>query len=136
VIKTKRVALSWNQEFKDSVADIRYALRGADEKEQSNGELFMLCLGIGFKWKFKVATPPRKSDAVRLSYLKEKDISVMRAIAISETGRADVVTNEDDVYDIVEQYAAGGLALIAKRLSDGDDIKQWLVAEIFTSFEP
>jgi len=135
MIKSRRVALSWNPDFKDSVADIKYALRGTEEKDQSNGELFILCLGIGFKSKFKLSIPPRKSDAVRLSYLTERDISAMRAIAISETGRADVVTNEDEVFDIVEQFAAGGLALIAKRLADGDDIKKWLVAEIFTSFD-
>jgi hypothetical protein len=135
--KTKRLALSWDQEFKEpTLDDLKYHLTKNTEKNRiSNLELFMLCLGIGFEAKQKRQTPPRKTDAVRLADIKDKTIAIWQAIAVSDTGGPEVLLDEDQVYDIIEQYAAAGLMILSFEMKNQPDFAGWLSSKLYKHSE-
>ena len=135
--KTKRLALSWDQEFKQpTLDDLEYHLKRNTEKNRiSNLELFMLCLGIGFEAKQKRPTPPRKTDAVRLADIKEKTLAIWQAIAVSDTGSPEVLLDEDQVFDIIEQYAAAGLMILSVEMKNQPDFAGWLSSKLYKHSE-
>jgi hypothetical protein len=100
-----------------------------------NKEVFMLCLAIGFEAGLKRPVPPRRTDAVRLSYLKDEDLALFRSIALSDSQNPDVLLNEDSVYDIVEQYAAGGLMILAEKIQKDANFADWLTQKLYTTTE-
>ena len=80
IAKTKRTALTWDQEFKPRVKDLEdYLSRTTGSNSVSNADLFMLCLAIGFDSGKMRPVPSRKSDAVRVSYLKEHHLAIMKS---------------------------------------------------------
>jgi hypothetical protein len=131
-VKSKRTALSWDPEFKPNLPDLENFLAKILEKNSvTNTEIFMLCLGIGFNEGLKRDVPPRKSDAVRLSYLKEGHMAIVKSVAISDTKDDLVLLDEDKIYDIAEQYAATGLMMLSRAMKSEPDFTGWLTALLF-----
>ena len=119
--KTRRTALTWDQEFKPKVKQLEeYLERLTGAAGVSNTDLFMLCLAVGFKLRKIRPIPARKSDAVRISYLKESHLALMKSVALTHTGNYMVLLSEDEVFDIVEQYAAGGLELLSVEMENAN----------------
>ena len=134
--RTKRLGLSWDEDFKPRLDDLKFYLQKNTEKNRiSNLDLFMVCLGIGFDAKQKRPTPPRKTDAVRLADIKEKTIAIWQAVAISDVGDAAVLLDEDKLYDIIEQYAAGGLMILSAEMDSQPDFAGWLSAKLYKQSE-
>lgn len=134
--KTKRLALSWDQDFKTNLGDLEFYLKKNTEKNRiSNLDLFMLCLGIGFEAKQKRPTPPRKTDAVRLADIKEKTLAIWQAIAVSDTSNPEVLLDEDLVFDIIEEYAAGGLMILSIEMENRPDFAGWLSSKLYKQSE-
>jgi len=136
VKRTKRLGLSWDEDFKPRLEDLKFFLQKNTEKNRiSNLDLFMICLGIGFDSKQKRPTPPRRTDAVRLADIKEKTLAIWQAIAISDSGDAAVLLDEDKLYDIIEQYAAGGLMILSSEMDNQPDFAGWLSAKLYKQSE-
>jgi hypothetical protein len=134
--KTKRLGLSWDSDFQSHLGDLEFHLKKNTEKNRiSNLDLFMLCLGIGFEAKQKRPTPPRKTDAVRLADIKEKTLAIWQAIAVSDTGNPEVLLDEDLVFDIIEQYAAGGLMILSVEMENRPDFAGWLSGKLYKQSE-
>jgi hypothetical protein len=118
------------------MSDLKFYLQKNTEKNRiSNLDLFMVCLGIGFDAKQKRPTPPRRTDAVRLADIKENTLAIWQAIAIAESGDAKVLLDEDLVFDIIEQYAAGGLMILASEMTNQRDFPGWLSAKLYKQSE-
>ncbi len=136
LIKTKRTALSWDQEFKPIVRDLEeYLERMTGASSISNTDLFMLCLAVGFEMKKIRPIPPRKSDAVRISYLKDAHLAIMKSVALSHTKDHMILLNEDLFYDIVEQYAAGGLEILAVEIKNQINFQAFLIKMLHESLK-
>lgn len=135
VKKTTRTALSWDQELIDSVKDLRSYLDRDSDKTSSNWEIFFLCLAFGFKNKSKRSVPPRKSDSVRIEYLKPNQKMMFQSIALFDTDDYLVLMDEDAVYDIVEAYAAGGLKYLTDQMKTNPNFVKWLEGELFQNAE-
>lgn len=135
--KSKRTALSWDAEAnKQTLTDLGFHLRKNTEKNRiSNLELFMLCLGIGFEAKQKGPTPPRKSDAVRLGDIKERTLAIWQAIAVADSGKPEILLDEDQVFDIIEQYVMGGLTILSFELRNQHDFASWLSSKLYKRAE-
>jgi len=133
VIKSKRVALSWDQEFKPALDDLRSFLnRRADKKSISNSELFMLCLGVGFEEGHKNKVPPRMSDAIRLEAFKDSNLlGIMQSVALADSKDYNILLDEDAVFDIVEAFAAGGLETLSIQMSTQLDFLGWLTSLLY-----
>jgi hypothetical protein len=133
-IKTKRTALSWDPDFKSTVKELEeYLERMTGANGVSNTDLFMLCLAVGFEMNKLRGVPPRKSDAVRISYLKEPHLAIMKSIALTQTQDHMVLLSEDKVYDIVEQFAAGGLEILSIQMKTQVNFETYLSKLLYES---
>jgi hypothetical protein len=136
LIKSKRTALSWDPEFKPHVRDLEeYLERMTGASGVSNTDLFMLCLAVGFEMNKAREVPPKKSDAVRISYLKENHLAIMKSVALSQTQDHMILMNEDKVYDIVEQFAAGGLEILTVQMQTQVNFETYLTKLLYESIK-
>ncbi|MEY4533540.1 MAG: hypothetical protein RI926_1309 [Actinomycetota bacterium] len=126
-INSKRSAFSWDSEYRSFVDDLRDFLRFKEGGRPGNIETFMMCLAVGFDSGVKRDVPPRKSDSMRIENLKKEHFAIMRAVALRETKDSNVLLNDDAVFDIAEQYAAGGLMLLAQKAKEGGDFRLDLI---------
>lgn len=132
---TKRSALTWDNEFRLRVKDLEEHL-GRFTKEGvaiTNKTVFMLCLAVGFEMKKTRPRPPRRSDAVVLSYLNDQDRALIASVALAATQDHTVLLDEDKVYDIIEEYAAGGLEVLVTQMDTGPDFVNYLTKMLFGS---
>jgi hypothetical protein len=59
-------------------------------------------------------------------------MAIFKAIAISDSGSYLILQDEDAVYDIIEQYAAGGLMILANEMKNQGDFSGWLSSKLYT----
>lgn len=87
---------------------------------KENKDLFMMAMCIGFHEGSPVELgKSSKEGFVRIEYLKERDKSIMKAIAVAKDGSLDVLLDKRKVYSIAEQYAAGGIKLLKDKIFSG-----------------
>lgn len=78
--------------------------------------IFMLALTIGFVEGRRVELESKKEELTRIEYLDNKEKSTIKSIAVMETGSLEVLLDEKEVYTIAEEYAAGGIKLLIKKV--------------------
>ena len=137
--KSRRQGFSWDQEYKPTVDILRSELKGWGHRgdDPSSAELFLLCLALGFSTGTLRDVPPRKTDGPRLDYFQPEQMALIKALALSEADNAELLIDEDRVYDIVERYAAGGLMLLAQASEAQPNFKEWLRGKLleYSKFE-
>jgi len=99
----------------------------------SNGEKFIIAMSYGFKMKLR--TPMKDRDPagyVRGEFFKDDEKALMYAVAVASQGSLDVVLDGKEIAHIAEEYARGGIALLAQRLADSPRGTLWddLEAEV------
>lgn len=87
-------------------------MKSYDEfKKLENKDLFILAVIFGYmngKTKPLVSKDKTDSGFTRERYLSPSDNSILKAIAIADTGSIDIINDMPKIYDIAEQYANGG----------------------------
>ena len=135
ILDTARSATSWDPDVKEFVDELRILLKSADGKLASNPQIFFLAMSVGFYKGVRGPKSPRSSDAARFEYMNEMDVARMRMVAVAESASADVLVSDEDVIDIAEQYANGGLALMRAEQESNPAFSSWLVTELFSQIE-
>ena len=132
-IPTRRTGFSWDQEFKPRTKDIEdYLVRIVGSKNEiSNKEVFMLCLAMGFHFDKIRPRPPRTTDAVRLSAVKDHEFAIMKSVALAKTKDYKILLDEDRMYDIVEEFAAGGLEILVTLMDSKPDFQNYLIKLLY-----
>ena len=134
--RTRRVAMSWNQELKESaLPDLKAHVDVLNGDSVSNKQLFFLCMGMGIQRNHMGQIPPRKSDSVRLEYLDEKDFALLKTIALAHKKNFSILLDEDAAYDIAEQYASGGLEIFADEMKGQLNFPVWLISQLSGNLE-
>lgn len=131
ILKSTRTATSWDPSDKEFVEDLRQILKTPDGKNATNPRIFLLAMSIGFSKGVKGEKPPRANDAARLEYLREDEVGRMRLIAIHDAESSEILESDEDVIDIAEQYAHGGLVLLRAEKETNPAFLDWLVAEMY-----
>jgi hypothetical protein len=131
--KTKRRGFTWDAEFKDYVAKIRDSLKEHGSVEMGNKELFFLCVAVGLKERLKRPVPARKTDSARLEDLRDEDFALLKAMVISEVQDFQILLEEDNIYNVVEEYGAGGLAFLAAEYDRSADFRNDLVSDFYVA---
>ncbi|MFH1971024.1 MAG: hypothetical protein ABIJ05_01415 [Patescibacteria group bacterium] len=87
------------------------------KRENTNSSIFIIAMALGFKEGKIHKTPLKKGKegVVRLTYFKEEHLSMIKAVAIMDSG-LDVLFDEDKVYSIAEEYANGGIKMLKREL--------------------
>lgn len=86
---------------------------------KENKDLFMLAMCIGFHEGIPAELGKSKEGFVRIEYLKERDKSIIKAIAVEKEGNLEVLLDKRKVYSIAEQYAASGIKLLKDKVFSG-----------------
>lgn len=136
---SKRQGFTWDPEFKPVIESLRSDLKGWGGRgdEPSSAELFLLCLALGFSTGTVRDVPPRKTDGPRIDYFQPEQMSLIKAVALAEADSAEILLDEDRVYDVAEQYASGGLMLLSKAREAEPNFKEWLRMKLleYSKFE-
>jgi hypothetical protein len=131
MIRTKRRGFSWDAEYKEYVAKIRDVLKENGNVEMGNKELFFLCVAVGVKEKVTRPVPARKTDSARLEDLRPEDFALLKSFVVSQKKDADLLLEEDKLYDVIEEYAAGGLAFLASSYDRSPDFRDDLITDFY-----
>lgn len=132
---SKRSALTWDPLFRPRVKDLEEYIKRFTKGEVviSNKIIFMLALAVGYSNNKTRERPPRRSDAVILSYLNDQDIALMTSIALSHSKDHNILLDQDKIFDIVEEYAAGGLEILVTQMDASPDFNNYLTKTFYTS---
>jgi hypothetical protein len=135
-LQSRRTALSWDKQYKDRVDDLRKNLSQDLNQSLTNRELFLICLAYGWYAKdMSPKVPPRQSDSARLDTLKSGDWALFNAIAMRHAKSFDVLHSKDEVLDIVESYASGGLKLLSAQLDAKPDLFLQISSDVWPLVE-
>ena len=93
---------SYERDFKD-LLEKDSPLHKKDRKH-----IFMMAMVLGFHKGSKVDLD-KKEEFVRIEYLNDNEISLIKAIAISEEDDLNILLDEQRIYSIAEKYASGGI---------------------------
>jgi hypothetical protein len=131
-VKSKRMGFTWDQEYKYAVDELKASLKGFGELkvEPSNLEIFLLCLAFGQSTGTRRAVPPRKTDGPRFEVLGPEHWALVKSVALAESESSSILLNEDEAFDIVEEFAAGGLMLLAQALASEANFQAWILSEL------
>lgn len=136
VRKSRRVAMSWNQELKEStLPDLKAHVDALSGASVSNKQLFFLCLGMGIRANLMGEVPARKSDSVRLEYLDDADFALLKTVALAHTKDFKTLLDEDAIYDVAEQFASGGLEIFANEMKTQPNFPVWLINQLSESLD-
>ena len=103
---------------------------------KDNKDVFIMAMVIGYSRGVKVELT-RKEGYVRFEYLKDRDKSIIKSIAVAETGTLNVLLDKRKVYSIAEEYAAGGIKLLVDMVLRGGygSFEKKLESELVEEFE-
>ena len=83
---------------------------GRTRKEQ-----FLFAMAYGFSTKTRIPLK-KKKDLFLQKDLKHEDEALINAIAISEKGALEILSDKSAIYSIAEEYAHAGIRLLAERI--------------------
>jgi len=118
-----------DRELYDHDAIAREIGAGRTRKEQ-----FLFAMAIGFKNKLKRPLDAREGGGFFLAKdLHPKDMALLDAVAICDTGSADVLMDGEAVFRIAEEYAHAGIKLLYDEVTSGQPGSFWkrLECELF-----
>lgn len=92
---------------------------------ESMKNIFMLSIFIGYNEEKRI--PLGKDKEMIFAWARfspEEDVPLLRALALAETEDVEVLTDQNRILTIAEEYANGGIAEIQKQVEDmpGDRI--------------
>ena len=125
--KIKHTALSWDQEYKTHVDYLKLLCDELSGDKTTNIDVFMVCLGIGFKIrndiKFVRRAPTGGNDVGAIGFINPYQQAIMYAIALVDTDDSDLLLDDDEIYYISEKYAAMGLMYIDDLIKSGKSLR-------------
>lgn len=131
----KTGGFSWDPENRESVTEIAAELKAfnADSKAPSMSELFLLCVVLGwndgFRKPVKAVDGKIKENNVPYKYFSEQAFNMLISIALAELEDAQALLDEAKIFRLLEEYGAGGLAILCRARSDGGKLENWLRSE-------
>jgi dnd system-associated protein 4 len=112
-----------------------------DEKDspfckRTNKDVFFMAMLVGLKNGVRLPLQS-KQEYVREEYLNDDERTIIKSIAISEEKDLSVLVDKGRVYQIAEEYAAGGIKYLknsAFKRQHGSYVKE-LEGELLEEFE-
>ena len=110
----------WNQ-IKDSIAK-------SSGSTILNKEIFLIAMGVGFHSKNRIEDFKRSNTGVRMEYIKDEDELLFAALQIAETDDEKSLLDSEELLNLAESYAAGGIAILWKHFQQERDFAEWFAA--------
>lgn len=131
--KTTRTFAAFDERQLGVISDLRKAFAGDDKKEISNKELFMIGIGVGFSSNNRLSDFKKSNTGVRIEYFKPEENTLFAALQVAVTDDSGSLLKIEDLYDLAEQYAAGGVAILANALDMERNFNEWFQSLVFTN---
>lgn len=125
MLKSGRTLLAVGEKSLDTFGRLKKELGGLNNKQA-----FFVALGWGFRHGTKPEDFKRSNTGVRLEYLEGQDEAILAAVHLSETGDTSTLMDIEQRLDLAEQYAEGGLLLLAEMLDEPGEFARAFAAEI------
>ena len=120
-----KVMLSFGEKHLDA-----YKQLGEKLGKIANRDQFMIAMCWGFRNGTKAQDFKRSNTGLRIEYMKPEDEAILAAIQYHEAGDTDHLADEEGRYMLAEQFAEGGIMLLADMMDQAGDFNQALAAEI------
>lgn len=131
--KTTRTIAAFDERQLGVISDLKKAFAGDDKKEISNKELFMIGIGVGYSAKNRLSDFKKSNTGVRIEYFKPEENTLFAALMVSATDDPGSLLKIEDLYDLAEQYAAGGIAILANALDTERNFNEWFQSLVYTN---
>ena len=122
-----KIAFSWSKEAAEAAPVINAKLAPEGAKSLGNGPLFWLCMTIGYI-EGKRGKPSTLQDVGRAPEIIKPDSRAAAYAIAAEVIGIESWLDEDKVLALAEEFAAGGLEILAAKIDTG--VREW-VAERF-----
>lgn len=97
-------------------------------------KLFMFALGVGFDQGLRMSV----EDSVGIfnkDVLKNDEKWIIKSVAVKEEEDPEILRDEDEMYQIAEEYANGGIDAIYEVVNGPDDTFSTLSTEVITQYQ-
>lgn len=125
--KTTRTLLAFDDGQVDYVRQLRkaFASVAGEQSDLSNKDMFLIAMGVGFYAKTKKTDFKRSNTGPRIEYFNEQDNVLFAALQVTETNEAKSLLEIEDLYNLAELYAAGGVSILWNHLQNERDFGFW-----------
>ena len=123
--ETKHTYLAFGEKHADT-----YKKLGELLGKLTNRDQFLLALSWGFQSGTNVEDFKRSGNGVRVDYLKDEDRALISAIHLAETCEPESLSDVDAGFTLAEQYAEGGILLLAQVMEEHGDFSRKLSGQV------
>jgi hypothetical protein len=86
----------------------------------ANKELFLAAMVIGFYEGGRIEVKSPKEGYIFEDYLSPSERKLLNTIAVYEEKKLEVLLDKEKVFQIAEEYAAGGITILSAKVFSGD----------------
>lgn len=98
-------------------------------KGKTRKEQFFFVMAVGFRHEAKVPLDS-KDGLFLIKDMKPEDESLMNAMAIAASGSENCLLNKDEIYQMAEQYAHGGIKILTDKIESIEFATYWKRFEV------
>ena len=109
---------------------------GANLEETPFGtykDVFMFAVCLGYKGGSRQRLASGKKHTIRREVFTENDFTLLKTIAIAETGDVQVLSRTDEILTIAEEYAHAGIFVLKAKLIDQRGRALWNLVDIINT---
>jgi hypothetical protein len=129
--KTTRTFLYFDERQLEQISKLKSVLGQYENKDISNKEMMLIAMSVGYVSKNRLKDYKKSNTGPRLQYLQTEDNAFFAALQIAETSDPKSLLDIEDLYDLAEQYAAGGVSILYKKYMEENDFLQWFEAFVY-----
>ena len=96
-----------------------------DDRQVEYKELFLIAMGVGFYAKTKISDYKRSNTGPRIEYFNDQDNVLFASLQVVETDEAKSLLEIEELYNLAELYAAGGVSILWNHLQSERDFGFW-----------
>lgn len=96
-------------------------------------DVFMMAACLGFNMGVRRPLKTRHQPFHYTVFSEQTDIPILKAIAICDTGKIDVISNFDEVVSIAEEYANAGIHELKAQVLEQHGEPLWNLVELVRS---
>lgn len=126
--KTARTILAFDERQLEFVNKLKDTFAAGTGEPISNKEMFLIAMGVGFHSKNKLSDFKRSGNGVRIEYFQPEDNVLFAALQVAETGKSESLLATEELYNLAELYAGGGISILWSHFLQENDFAVWFAS--------
>lgn len=127
---SSRTFLEFAPTSRELFENLGKALAGPGGAPLKNKDVFLVALTWGFFHDTKSGPIKKSGTGVRVEYLDDEDLALIRSIHYAVTQDLDALSDADAGFEIAELFAEGGIQLLSEQMKRPGDFAEAFAAEI------